>query len=90
MATIAGGLHLGISPNADLCLVKTKNTFRGRFNGPPRQMRVNPQALVWFLNQVETDIRERTVTDPGSRSVINMSWGKYIRSTPTVPVATCL
>ncbi|RYO44858.1 hypothetical protein AA0116_g13543 [Alternaria tenuissima] len=76
MATIAAGVERGISPKSDLCLVKTKNTMRSKFDpNVSYTLPITTLALDWFIDAVIKDIKDRTSQDPGARSVINMSWG---------------
>ncbi|RYO14266.1 hypothetical protein AA0111_g12041 [Alternaria arborescens] len=76
MATIAAGVERGISPKADLCLVKTKNTMKSKFDpNVSYTLPITTLALAWFIDAVMKDIVDRTSQDPGARSVINMSWG---------------
>ncbi|CAN9296645.1 unnamed protein product [Alternaria alternata] len=76
MATIAAGVERGISPKADLCLVKTKNTMKSKFDpNVSYTLPITTLALAWFIDAVIKDIEDRTSQDPGARSVINMSWG---------------
>lgn len=77
MATIAAGRERGISPNADLCLVKIKNTIRHKFDPQlSHTLPITVQAAVWFLNEVREHIDRRMRQDSAAKSVINMSWGK--------------
>ncbi|CAN9285738.1 unnamed protein product [Alternaria alternata] len=76
MATIAAEVERGISPKADLCLVKTKNTMKSKFDpNVSYTLPITTLALAWFIDAVIKDIEDRTSQDPGARSVINMSWG---------------
>ncbi|KAF2878051.1 peptidase S8/S53 domain-containing protein [Massariosphaeria phaeospora] len=79
MAVIAGGKILGIAPNTDLYLVKTKNRYRNSqfaFNGMVHTGPVTPGALQWVLNTVQDHILQRLDKNDRARSVINMSWGR--------------
>ena len=79
MATIAAGVERGISLKADLCLVKTKNTMKSKFDpNVSYTLPITTLALDWFIDAVIKDIEDRTSQDPGARSVINMSWGKRL------------
>ncbi|CAN9246658.1 unnamed protein product [Alternaria alternata] len=91
MATIAAGFELGIAPKADLCLVKTKNRIKNKYKPELSfTLPITLKGLVWFVNAVLEDIDERTSRDPGTKSVINMSWGMqtYGKSTKDVEEMT--
>lgn len=77
MATIAAGIELGIAPKANLCLVKTKNRIKNKYRPELSfTLPITLKGLVWFVNAVLEDIEERRSRNPGTKSVINMSWGK--------------
>ena len=81
MATIAAGIELGIAPKTDLCLVKIKNRIKNKYKPELSfTLPITLKGLVWFVNAVLEDIEERTSRDPGTKSVINMSWGKCSNS----------
>ncbi|KAF1938985.1 subtilisin-like protein [Clathrospora elynae] len=90
MAPIAGGKFHRVAPNADLCLVKTKNTYRGRTEGSNMEftLPIYWQALFWFINEVETHIRNKLKQDSHAKSVINMSWDEQLPSFPVAPVVS--
>jgi hypothetical protein len=82
MAVIAGGKRSGVSPDANLFLVKTKGHYNRGNGEPDRAYAHRPEAAYVCLNRVREHIQNRINQDPDAKSVINLSWGKLY--------ATCL
>jgi hypothetical protein len=77
MSVLAAGKTYGIAPNANLFLVKTKAGYR-KHNGELGMAGVQPIALHWIFRTVKVHIEARLGRNENARSVINMSWGKWI------------
>ncbi|KAH8716869.1 peptidase S8/S53 domain-containing protein [Phaeosphaeriaceae sp. PMI808] len=77
MAIIAGGKKHGISPQADLYLLKVTGTFNT--GDVPRRKdsayAIQGPALSRVLAEVRRHIESRLARNPNAKSVINMSWG---------------
>lgn len=84
MAIIAAGKTLGIAPNANLYLAKTKNMYKDSYfddNGRTHMGSVQPKALDYVIQYIKRDVTRRLTANPAARSVVNMSWGKTARTT---------
>jgi hypothetical protein len=79
MARLAAGRNLGVAPNADLYLIKTKGQYT-RKDGRVGTTTFNPLSMQHFLNAVTENIEGKLPEQPGDKIVINMSWGKTLSS----------
>ncbi|EAT86668.2 hypothetical protein SNOG_05604 [Parastagonospora nodorum SN15] len=77
MATIAGGKLDGISPNANLYLVKIMGQWNAGTSSTAQEKpgRIQPAALRVAFDEVRRHVEARRSVDPNTKSVINMSWG---------------
>jgi subtilisin family serine protease len=82
MATIAAGKTLGVAPNANLYLMKTKGQWNraSSTSSPVSDMTLSLQnrALRRIFAEIREHVRQRLEKSNTAKSVINMSWGKII------------
>ncbi|KAF1963807.1 subtilisin-like protein [Byssothecium circinans] len=76
MATIAAGKQLGVAPNADLFLIKSKGSW-AKSATATESINIGYQApgMSRVLLHVRSLIQSRLNADASAKSVINMSWG---------------
>jgi hypothetical protein len=80
MATIAAGKTHGVAPNANLYLLKTKGQWNtGRLpREDDKNVGLRPKAFVVVLEKIRNHVETRLTTDKNAKSVINMSWGRFL------------
>ncbi|KAF2272251.1 uncharacterized protein EI97DRAFT_470584 [Westerdykella ornata] len=77
MASIAAGKTIGVAPNADLYLLKTKGAFN-RGDAPDRPdtaLGAQAVAMLGCLNRIQFHVENRLKVDKDAKSVVNMSFG---------------
>ena len=89
MAVIAAGQTIGIAPKANLFLAKTKNNYRHKYNHDEIHVgQLQPQALWYVGNEILNHMNKRLGQDADAKSVINMSWGRFLMFSYEITVVT--
>ena len=79
MASLAAGIDTGVSPKADLFLVKVKGQYKHSFgDGKSTTQHSISSVRYWseyVMQHISTRKAARRAGEPEVISVINMSWG---------------
>jgi hypothetical protein len=77
MATVAAGKLDGIAPNANLYLIKIQGQWNSGRTPPEadKSGKIQPKALGIAFDEIRRHVAARRSADPGTKSVINISWG---------------
>ena len=83
MASLAAGIDTGVSPKADLFLVKVKGQYKHSFgDGESTTQHSEASVRYWsryVRDHISTRKAARQAGEPEVRSVINMSWGMNLK-----------
>jgi hypothetical protein len=83
MASLAAGIDTGVSPKADLFLIKVKGQYKHSVGESQSTTHHSVESITYWSsyvrNHISTRMTARQTGGPEVRSVINMSWGESVQ-----------